>query len=169
LTARVSLELSIVSAAAAPQRASATPLAAVAPKFSAVANGTPRPARTGIRALVADDNPINQMVLQSQLDALGCEVDLAANGEEALTLWRSQSYTLAFCDCQMPVLDGYGFTRAVRAAEAEDPRLRRLPIVACTANAMVEEAEVCLNAGMDAYLSKPTTLADLSRVLDSYG
>lgn len=136
--------------------------------MAAAGSALPRPQRGNARVLVAEDMEINRAVIQRQLALLGCEVDVAINGEQALDLWRQGYYALVLCDCQMPVMDGYAFARQVRAAEAREPARIRVPIVACTANAMREEAQACFAAGMDEVLAKPVSLDALRRVLGQW-
>jgi signal transduction histidine kinase/CheY-like chemotaxis protein/HPt (histidine-containing phosphotransfer) domain-containing protein len=107
---------------------------------------------TGYCVLVADDNLVNQQVAQRMLERLGCQVDVAANGDIAVSMCRNRQYDLILMDCQMPELDGYEATARIRAEEKEG---RRVPVVALTANAMQGEREKCLAAGMDDFLSKP--------------
>ena len=123
--------------------------------------------------LVAEDNEVNQQVIIAFLESLDCRVDAVANGQEAVDqLERSSSYDLVFMDCQMPTMDGFAATRAIRAREAEAAQaeggapVRRLPIVALTAHALSSDREDCLAAGMDDYLTKPFTKADLAGAID---
>ncbi len=130
-------------------------------------------ARTGIvprrlRVLVAEDNVVNQRVVQALLKARGCEVVLADNGRESVEAWQHGQFDLVFMDMQMPVMDGFSAVAAIRAAEAAGGRAR-VPIVALTAHAMHGDAERCLAAGMDAYLSKPLRRAALDEVLARLG
>jgi PAS domain S-box-containing protein len=118
-----------------------------------------------VRILVAEDNPVNQAVLRRQLAALDMDADFANNGELALQKLGEGDYALVLCDCQMPVMDGYTFARKLREAEARDPSRKRMPVIACTANAMRGEDEGCYAAGMDDVLSKPVSLAALKRIL----
>ncbi|WP_066338186.1 response regulator [Azohydromonas lata] len=118
-----------------------------------------------LRVLLAEDNEVNQLLAQTHLEALGCEVALAGNGEEALQLWQAGAHDLVLMDCQMPRLDGYQATRRLRELEAALPNRRRTPIVALTANAMEGDRERCLAAGMDDYLSKPFTRESLGAVM----
>ncbi|WP_247883725.1 ATP-binding protein [Azospirillum sp. B21] len=113
--------------------------------------------------LVAEDHPTNQQVVLRQLRRLGCSVDLAADGEQALAAWRAGRHRLVITDCHMPVMDGYELARRIRAEEGGTGR--RTAIVAMTANALSGEMERCLAAGMDDYLAKPVTLVQLSQVL----
>jgi two-component system, sensor histidine kinase len=120
------------------------------------------------RILVAEDMEINQMVLRAQLQMLGFEADFANDGRQALAIWKPGKYSLIICDCQMPVMDGYEFTRRVRQAEVQEPRFARVPIIAYTASPMREAAQDCQAAGMDYFLSKPVNLAALKRVFNMW-
>jgi CheY-like chemotaxis protein len=116
--------------------------------------------------LLVEDNPINLAVAKRLLAALGYRCDHAENGEQALERMASGHYRMVLMDCLMPVLDGYGATRRWREREARQPDTPRLTIVAMTANAMAEDRQRCLDAGMDDYLSKPISrevLADCLR------
>jgi CheY-like chemotaxis protein/HPt (histidine-containing phosphotransfer) domain-containing protein len=115
--------------------------------------------------LLAEDNEINREVMHEQLSRLGCHVEMAEDGEVALTMWRSGRYALLLTDCQMPKLDGYGLAAAIRQAE---PAGVRLPIIAVTANAMSGEKEHCLQCGMDDLLSKPFRLEQLRSLLEKW-
>ncbi|PZC49569.1 MAG: hypothetical protein DK306_000585 [Chloroflexi bacterium] len=119
-----------------------------------------------LRVLVVEDNLVNQMVAVKHLEHLGIEAELVANGAEAVDALSKADYDLVFMDCQMPVMDGYAATRAIREQEIRSQQ--HTPIVAMTANAMPGDAEKCRQAGMDDYLSKPITRADLQRILDSW-
>ena len=110
---------------------------------------------TGLRVLLAEDNDVNQMIARAVLRSLGCEVQVAGNGGEALAAFESGRWDLVLMDCQMPVMDGYVATAGIRALEAREPRRGRVPVVALTAHAMAGERDRCLAAGMDDYLSKP--------------
>ncbi|MFP5513635.1 MAG: response regulator [Alphaproteobacteria bacterium] len=117
--------------------------------------------------LVAEDHPTNRQVIQRQLTLLGHVMETAEDGAQALDLWRTGGHGLLLTDCQMPELDGMELARSIRAAEAAGGG-PRLPIVAITANATENEAQLCLLAGMDDTLAKPVSLADLRRVLDRF-
>lgn len=117
----------------------------------------------GTLILVAEDHPVNAMVLERQLNTLGFAVELAENGVDALAKWERGSYAMIITDCHMPEMDGYQMTAAIRARE--ETMDRHTPIIAATANALQGEAEVCLRAGMDGYVSKPVSLDMLSEVL----
>ena len=108
--------------------------------------------------LAVDDYDINLEVLSGQFEILGVALDTAINGIEALTLWRERPYALVLTDIHMPDMDGYELTRQIRAEEVVRGDRARTPIAALTANALKGEAERCLSAGMDDYLTKPLTL-----------
>jgi len=108
------------------------------------------------RVLVVEDNRVNQQVAKGLLASLGLEAEVAENGAEALGRIRNEVFDLVLMDCQMPVLDGYQATEALRSWEREAAR-SRLPVVAMTAYAMSGDRERCLAAGMDDYVSKPVT------------
>jgi two-component system sensor histidine kinase/response regulator len=106
------------------------------------------------RVLLAEDNVVNQKVALRMLEKLGCAVDVANDGGAAVKAWEASQYDAIFMDCQMPVLDGYEATRAIRAAELKSGR-KRTPVIALTAHAMKGADEQCYAAGMDDYLTKP--------------
>jgi len=123
------------------------------------------------RVLLAEDNVVNAKLAVRMLERLGCRVDVASNGHEALKMVQSIPFDIVFMDCQMPEMDGFEATRAIRAWEGasrvgQSP-VTRLPIVALTANAMQGDRERCLAAGMDDYLTKPLARSDLARVLEA--
>jgi signal transduction histidine kinase/CheY-like chemotaxis protein len=107
-----------------------------------------------LRVLVAEDNVVNQRVVVGMLRARSCEVIVATNGREAVEAWQRGAFDVVIMDVQMPEMDGFEAVAAIRAAEAETGR-PHVPIVALTAHAMAGDAERCLAAGMDGYLSKP--------------
>ncbi|MBN9061359.1 MAG: PAS-domain containing protein [Rhizobiales bacterium] len=116
--------------------------------------------------LIVDDHPVNREVIRRQLELLGHESDEAENGSSAFALWQSGRHRIVITDCHMPVLDGFGLTAAIRAAEEGDAR--RTPIVALTANALAGESERCLAAGMDDYLAKPVPLEKLRATIERW-
>ncbi len=116
------------------------------------------------RVLLAEDNLVNREVAVSMLETLGCEVDVATNGQEAIDTFDGLTYALVLMDCQMPILDGFAATDAIRQQEAAQG-LDRTPIIALTAHAMSGVREQCLDHGMDDYLSKPFGLDDLHSML----
>ncbi|MCP9451922.1 MAG: response regulator, partial [Nitrospira sp.] len=115
--------------------------------------------------LLVEDNPVNQKVAVKMLEKLGCRVDVAGNGKEAVEAMERIRYTLVFMDCQMPEMDGFEATRIIREREGA---ARHTPIIAMTANAMAEDRERCLRAGMDDFLSKPVTAQTLTAVLNRW-
>jgi signal transduction histidine kinase/CheY-like chemotaxis protein len=117
------------------------------------------------RILVAEDNPVNQKVAVKMLEKLGYRVDIAGNGREAVEASVRVSYDLIFMDCHMPEMDGFEATATIRAQQHE---IRHMPIIAMTANAMQEDRDRCLAAGMDDFLSKPVTSQSLTAVLNRW-
>ena len=108
------------------------------------------------RVLVAEDNPVNQEVVLNMLELFGCKADLVENGKSAIKAVASgESYDIILMDCQMPVLDGYEATIAIRKLERAHTGGQPVPIIALTANALEGDRERCLMAGMNDYLSKP--------------
>ena len=105
--------------------------------------------------LVAEDNEINRRVLAGMLRRIGYQPTFAVDGKEAVQLAQQQEFALILMDCQMPELDGYKATAAIRALGG---RHRRVPILALTANALPEDRDACLRAGMDDFLTKPVKL-----------
>jgi two-component system sensor histidine kinase/response regulator len=140
----------------------ATPAAA---SFLETTKMTPR------RVLLAEDNVVNAKLAVRLLERLGCSVDVASNGHEALKMVQSIPFDLVFMDCQMPEMDGFEATRAIRAWEGSSrvgqSPATQLPIIALTANAMQGDRERCLAAGMNDYITKPLSRADLARVLEA--
>ncbi len=118
-----------------------------------------------VRILAVDDNAVNRKVLELHLGKLGCIIEQATNGQEAVEMMAATDYHLVLMDMHMPVMDGMDATRAIRAAELEG---EHTPIVAMTANVVKGTREKCLEAGMDDYLSKPAKPADLKAMLLKY-
>ena len=123
--------------------------------------------RAGTLALLVDDHPINRMLLLRQVNTLGYAAETASDGEQALALWKSGRFGIVVTDCNMPNMDGYALARHIRRLEDAEGA-RRVPIIACTANAMRGEPEKCLAAGMDDYLIKPIELKDLAGKLQHW-
>jgi PAS domain S-box-containing protein len=121
--------------------------------------------RIRARVLMAEDNGVNQFVARNMLKSLGCEFDIVPNGAEALAAAQRGGYDIVLMDCQMPVMDGYEATRQMRAWEQARGAGERLPIVALTANALVGDAELCRESGMDDHLAKPYTRNQLGALM----
>ncbi len=118
-----------------------------------------------LRILVAEDNAVNQKVLLLMLQRLGYAADVVADGEEVLDALRRQRYDVILMDVQMPRMDGIEATRRIRDEQSAAEHPRRPRIIAVTANALREDRETCLAAGMDDYLSKPVLLENLRAAL----
>jgi signal transduction histidine kinase/CheY-like chemotaxis protein len=115
--------------------------------------------------LVVEDNAVNQVLAVRMLDRCGYRADVANNGKEALVAIQQTDYAAVLMDCQMPIVDGYRATRAIRQLE---PDGEHLPIVAMTAHSMASDRAKCIAAGMDDYLSKPIRMPALTDVLARY-
>jgi CheY-like chemotaxis protein len=115
----------------------------------------------GARILLVEDNPINQELALDLLTDAGIVVSVAGDGQEALDMLERQEFDGVLMDCQMPVLDGFAATRALR----QRPRLRDLPVIAMTANAMVGDREKVLEAGMDDHIAKPINVDEMFATL----
>ncbi|ABA88306.1 sensor histidine kinase response regulator, Hpt domain-containing [Syntrophotalea carbinolica DSM 2380] len=122
---------------------------------------------TKARVLLVEDNPVNQQVAKGMLEKLGCNVTLAADGQEALTAYSHSPFDLLFMDCQMPNMDGYEATRAIRADEKQHHKTT-CPIIAMTAHTLPGDRERCLKAGMDDYLGKPFTMRQVRTLLNRW-
>lgn len=115
--------------------------------------------------LVAEDNPINQMITLKMLEQMGHSVDRANNGKEVLTAVQEKHYDLIVMDVQMPELDGIETTKIIR--RNLNSRINKVPILAMTASALKEDEARCLQVGMDAYISKPTKLFLFEQIVSS--
>ncbi|MDX1453254.1 MAG: response regulator, partial [Oleiphilaceae bacterium] len=120
------------------------------------------------RVLVVEDNIVNQQLATRLLEKKGFQVDVAANGFEAIELFKANQYQLIFMDCLMPDLDGYETTQIVREIEKSRKFVERTPIIALTAHAIEGEAERCFQVGMDEFITKPFKLTQLEMVLERY-
>ncbi len=121
---------------------------------------------TGARILVAEDNPVNQLLARRLLEKRGWRVSTVDNGAAAVNHWREGEIDLILMDIQMPQMDGLAATREIRRQEAQEKRALATPIVALTAHAFKDDEEHCLAAGMDAYLSKPIAAEKLYAVCE---
>jgi signal transduction histidine kinase/ActR/RegA family two-component response regulator len=118
------------------------------------------------RVLVAEDNEVNQLVARRMLQKMGCDVTVAKDGADALLALGTERFDLVLMDCQMPRVDGYAATRAIRRAEQSSGA--HVPIVAMTASAIDGDREKCLEAGMDDYFTKPVRAPELELVLERF-
>jgi signal transduction histidine kinase/CheY-like chemotaxis protein len=136
------------------------------PPSDALASGDPTDRKAdeidlrGLRVLVAEDNVVNQRVIERQLTQIGCIVRCANNGQLAVEAVKESTFDLILMDCQMPEMDGYEATRVIRQSEHRD-----IPIIAFTAHALPSEREKCLAAGMNDCLTKPVRSAELKLAL----
>jgi signal transduction histidine kinase/ActR/RegA family two-component response regulator len=115
--------------------------------------------------LLVEDNIVNQKVAQAMIKRLGHKVDAVSNGEEAVKILQIVNYDLVLMDCQMPVMDGYQATQAIRSGEFGHALNPSVPIVALTANVVQEDRDACFAAGMDDFLSKPFDIQALVSIL----
>ena len=136
--------------------------------FDAVADESLSPPKleeghTSLRVLVAEDNPVNQKVIELMLKKLGVSARIVNNGREAVSAVQQKEFDIVFLDLQMAVLDGLGAAREIR--KLYEGKHRRPELIAVTANAFDEHREACLSAGMDSYIAKPITLDRLKEVI----
>jgi len=125
------------------------------------------PQYANTRALVVEDNLVNQKVVQMILQKFGLTVDIAVNGQVGVDMFQAQDYDIVLMDCAMPILDGYQATELIRQFEAETKR-SPTPIVALTANTYPEDKQRCLACGMDEFISKPTTIETMTSMLKTF-
>jgi CheY-like chemotaxis protein len=112
-----------------------------------------------------EDNVVNQKMVVRMLEKMGCSVDVAGNGLEAVRMVEQLSYDLVFMDCQMPEMDGYEATAEIRRRQGSS---KHTPIVAMTANAMQGDRERCIDAGMDDYVAKPVKKEAVSEAIEKW-
>jgi two-component system sensor histidine kinase/response regulator len=122
-------------------------------------------AATGKKALVVEDNPVNQLLAVKLLERAGWSVTTVWNGAEAIAIVARERFDVILMDCQMPVMDGYEATARIRAS---DGPARNMPIIAMTATAMQGDREKCLQAGMDGYVAKPIVVSELMQALERH-
>ncbi|MCC8166897.1 MAG: response regulator [Planctomycetes bacterium] len=122
----------------------------------------------GIHVLLAEDNIVNQKVAKGILVKYGYDVDIAGNGREALEKVKQSSYDVVLMDCQMPEMDGFEATRAIREIEAAKGDGSHLAIIALTASAMIGDRENCIRAGMDSHVAKPINPTELVQTIRMY-
>ncbi len=136
-------------------------------KGSDITKPSIRKSKRNLRILLAEDNPVNQMLAVRMLEKMGQTVTVASNGREAVDFWEKESFDLIFMDVQMPEMDGLEATRAIREREREQGG--HIPILAMTAHALKGDKERCLAAGMDGYTSKPINSAELFNIIEHIG
>lgn len=150
--------------------ATATSSAMVADTVSSPATDTATPtlppadSKLNLTVLVVEDNKVNQMVINGYLKKMGCIVATANNGQEGVDKVKDQQFDVILMDCQMPVMDGFEATQAIRTLAGKDAGT--LPIIAVTANAMEGDRERCIAAGMNDYLSKPVDMHSLREAIE---
>ena len=135
---------------------------------TALSPGQQPPHTPAIRVLLAEDNRINQQVAVAMLRRAGYEVHVAGNGALAVQALLDHTFDVVLMDCQMPEMDGFAATAAIRGREAGDSAHRRIPVIALTANAMRGDRERCLAAGFDDYLTKPFKRQDLVAAIERW-
>lgn len=141
------------------------PTGAVQPKIAVSSQAGKNPA-VRLRVLLAEDNPVNQLLVQRLLEKRGHSVVVASTGVEALDILQRENVDVVLMDIQMPEMDGLEATKAIRSRESDGRP--RTPVIALTAHAMKGDREKCLAAGMDAHLSKPIRPAELDEVLEKF-
>ncbi len=109
------------------------------------------------RVLIAEDNPVNQELISEMMGLMGIDFHLVGNGQEAFDSFLDERFDMVLMDCQMPIVDGFEATRLIRQHEITQPSSSPIPIVALTANALQGDRELCLERGMNEYLSKPVS------------
>jgi len=130
------------------------------------ANDPEHPFSVEIELLIVEDNPVNRELISMQLGELGVRQQMAGNGQEALEALEKGKYDLVLMDCQMPVMDGYETTRRIRELGVLGKNGSPIPVLAMTANAEAEDRDNCLEAGMDAYISKPYEQEELVEAIE---
>lgn len=118
--------------------------------------------------LLVEDNEVNAFIATMTLESLGLSCRHARNGQVAVDMFRQHAFDAVLMDCEMPVMDGYEAMRHIRAIEAEDTARERTPVIALTAHAMSGDREVCLQGGMDDYLTKPFDREALATMLSRW-
>ena len=116
------------------------------------------------KVLLVEDNKVNQMVFIGMLNSFGFDVEIAEDGKQGVELWQQGKFDAVFMDIQMPVMDGLEATRRIRSVEAEGEHTL---IIALTANAFLDDEKACMDAGMDAFLTKPLNLIELKDTLNT--
>lgn len=121
------------------------------------------------RILVAEDKDLNQVMAMKLFEMLGCQVELAKDGEQALKMAIANEYDAIFMDCDMPIMDGYEATMKIRRYEDASQIVHgRTPIIALTAKVMANDREKCIECGMDDYLTKPIEKSAIIKALNKW-
>ena len=141
------------------------PIASAPSAVQPAGTATDKKPFNGVRVLVVEDNPVNQKVAVKMLQTLGCVPDVAGDGREALGAVAAGAYAVVFMDCQMPEMDGFEATAAIRKREGGSAHTT---IVAMTANALEGDRERCIAAGMDDYVAKPVTRDSMRGMLEKW-
>ena len=142
------------------------------PKKVDISDSTKSPAKADslsqapLRALVVDDNLVNQKLSSKFLQKLGCEILVVDNGQKAVHQVTESNFDIVFMDCQMPVMDGYEATKSIRALG--DTSRNQIPVIAMTANVMEGDRQRCLAAGMNDYITKPFKSGDFQQMLEKW-
>jgi CheY-like chemotaxis protein len=118
--------------------------------------------------LLVEDNLLNQKVVTFNLRKYNYNVTSVMYGTEAIELFKTKKFDLILMDIMLPELDGFQITEIIRQLEKENSEMKRIPIIALTANALDNDRDKCYNAGMDEYLSKPFTSEELIAVIDKF-
>ncbi len=129
------------------------------PRFSAAQQYEPQPRKSSLRILLVEDNAVNRRLASRLLEKAGHEISIAENGLRAVDMFRTYHFDMVLMDVQMPEMDGFEATAAIRAIERE--KHSHIPIIAMTAHAMKGDRERCLEAGMDGYIAKPINREEL--------
>ncbi len=136
-----------------------------APETAVTREASDRAAVESPRVLLVEDNAVNQKLARRLLEKSGLVVETAVNGREAVDRWSTGDYGIVFMDCQMPEMDGFEATAQIRRLEGA---ARHTPIIAMTAYALPQDRERCLKSGMDGYVSKPISAAEIQKMLDAF-
>lgn len=119
-----------------------------------------------VRALLVEDNPVNRKLVLALLTKFDCEVSVAEDGQQAIDLFERDRFDIILMDCQMPGVDGFEATSAIR--KMEEQRGGHVPIIALTAHALAEDRYRCLGSGMDDFLTKPFKADDLFKTIERH-
>jgi CheY-like chemotaxis protein len=132
------------------------------------ANGRYRKKYTGCKVLAVEDIKMNMILIKKVLSKFDVDIDTATNGSIAFEKFKNNKYDMIFMDCQMPEMDGFDATKAIRQHELDINAKEGIPIVALTADAMIGDKEKCLAIGMNDYINKPFKENDIASMLEKY-